>query len=249
MGDEDDFVMSVGEADADEFVSLFDFDGDDAASAEVCVFGEVGFFDDAGGGSHDEVFLVAEVFDADEGGDFFAGLHFEDVGEGFAFCGASHFGDFVDFFDVDAAGVGEEHEVVVCGGGEKMFDEIRRLSRFGGVAVAVGFFGDHADDAFAAAALSAVAADGGAFDVAGVGDGDDAAFVGDEVFDVDFAFVGDDLGAAGVGVFFFNFLEFFFDDVEDFFLAGEDAAKFFDELDDFEIFLFDFVAFESGELV
>ena len=43
----------------------------------------------------------------------------------------------------------------------------------------------------------AVVGDGGALDEAEVGDGDDAAFVGDDVFHAEFALGVDDLGAAG----------------------------------------------------
>ncbi len=59
----------------------------------------------------------------------------------------------------------------------------------------------HADDAFAAAPLRAIFADVGALDQAGVGDGDDDTFVGDQVFDRDFALVGNDLGHTRRGVF------------------------------------------------
>ena len=51
----------------------------------------------------------------------------------------------------------------------------------------------HADHAFAAAALRAKCADRGAFDKPAVRDADDAAFVRDEIFHVDLAFVGHEL--------------------------------------------------------
>ena len=67
--------------------------------------------------------------------------------------GAAHFGQLVDLLDVNATVLGEEHDVVVRGAGEQVFDEI--------------FFAlFHAHDALAAAALGAVGADGGALDVA-----------------------------------------------------------------------------------
>ena len=107
----------------------------------------------------------------------------------------------------------------------------------------------HADDALAAAALRAVGADGGALDVALVRDGDDAGFVGDEVFDVDLALVGHDVGAARVAVLLFDFEQLGLHDAHELLLAGEQALEVLDALDEFEVFLLDLVAFEAGELV
>ena len=73
--------------------------------------------------------------------------------------------------------------------GEEVLDEIAF------VLLGRAFARGHADDAFAAAALRAVGADGGALDEAVVRERDDDAFVGDEVFDGDLAFVGHDLRA------------------------------------------------------
>ena len=64
----------------------------------------------------------------------------------------------------------------------------------------LAFARGHADDAFAAAALRAIRADVGALDQAAVRERDDDAFVGDEVFDGDLAFVRHDLGLARRGV-------------------------------------------------
>ncbi len=90
-------------------------------------------------------------FDADEGGDLLAGLEFEEVGDASAFGGAAHVGDFVHALDVDASGVGEEHQVIVRARGEEVLDEIGCVALDDG-----GFAGGHADHAFAAAALGAV---------------------------------------------------------------------------------------------
>ena len=68
------------------------------------------------------------------------------------------------------------------------------------VLFARAFARGHADHAFAAAALRAEGADGGALDEAAVRDADDAAFVRDQVLHVDLAFVGDQLGEPRAGV-------------------------------------------------
>ena len=91
------------------------------------------------------------------------------------------------------------------------------------------FAGGHADDALAAAALGAIA---GLTLVrlmqAGVGEGDDDAFVGDEVFDGDFAFVGHQLGQARRGVFFLDVLQFGLDDGQDAGFLGQDVQQVLD---------------------
>ena len=62
--------------------------------------------------------------DADEGGDFFVRLQFQQIGDAAALGGAAHVGNLVHALDIDAAGVGEEHQVIVGAGGEEMLDEI-----------------------------------------------------------------------------------------------------------------------------
>ncbi len=64
FGDEDDFVVAVGHLDADEPVTLFDVDADDAAFADVLERAEDRLLDDAGAGGHQEVIFVVEFFDA-----------------------------------------------------------------------------------------------------------------------------------------------------------------------------------------
>ena len=236
VGDHDDFAGVGGEFDGDEFVAVLDVDGDDAAAVAVGVFAEECFFDESVFGAEDEAFVLGVVFDAEHGGEFFAVLEFEDVGEGAAFGGAGAFGDFVNFFDVNASVVHEEHDGVVGGGGEEVFDEVFVV-------------GVDADEAFAAAFLGAVCGDGGAFDEAVVGDGDDAAFVGDDVFHAHFAFGGLDACEAWGFVFFGGVAELGFDDGEEFVFVGEDGFELFDGGEDFGVFGFDFFAFEACELV
>ena len=246
--------MAGGQVDVNEHVALFDADGDDAAAMDVGKFLQGGFLDSAlRGGAEDEVglapgevLLVGAGFggDADHGGDFFVGFQFEEIGDAAALGGAAHVGDFMDALDIDAAGVGEEHEVIVRAGGEKVLDKILVLARGVGA-----FAGGHADDALAAAALGAIGADGGALDEAGVGDGDDDAFVGDEVFDGDLAFVGNNVGQARGGVLGFYLAQFLFDDGHDAGFFREDVQQVLDALEDLGVFELDLVHFHAGQLV
>ena len=179
-------------------------------------------FDDAALGGEDDVLVFVPGFfvgllalNADGGGDFFAGLELEEIGDAAAFGGAAHLGDLKDALDVAPAFLGEEHEVIVRGGGEEVLDEIAVLLR-------LPFAGLHAHDAFAAAALGAVGGDGGALEEAVVGDGDDGALIGDEVLHGDLALRGGDLGAARVAVLLLNLAQLVLDDFQDalFFRAG-----------------------------
>ena len=144
--------------------------------------------------------------------------------------------------DIHAARVREEHEVVVCAGGEEVLDEVALLRR-------VRLAGGHADDALAAPALGAVGGDGGALDEAGVREGDDDALVGDEVFDGDFALVGDNLREAWRGVLFLNGLQLVLDDGHDARLLREDVHEVLDDFEEGFVFGFNLVNFQTGELV
>ena len=129
------------------------------------------------------------------------------------------------------------------GGGEKMLDEIAFLLLGG------AFARLHADDAFAAAPLRAKCAHGRALDKAGVRDADDATLVDDKVFDVDLGFVGSNFRQARGAVLVADFAQFFFDDGEDALLFGEDVAQIVDGLDELLVFVDDFLALESGQLI
>ncbi len=139
--DQHDFVMAIGELHVDEDVAFLDGDGDDAALAHVGELGKGRFLHRAFAGGEEKVgvLLPGDVlavgtgfgFDPDEGGDFFFGFQFEQIGDAAAFGGAPHIGHFMDALDIHTPGVGEEHQVIVRAGGEEMLDEIRLLAFHG----------------------------------------------------------------------------------------------------------------------
>ena len=173
VGGEEDDLMAVGDAGGDELVVLVDADGDDAAGLNVGEVLERGLLDGAvAGGEEDVLALFFEVADGEDGDDFFSGLEGDEGGHGLALADGAYVGDFVDLEPVDAAGVGEAEEIAVGGVDDELGDE-------------VFVAGLHADAAGAAAALLAVGGDGGALEVAGVGDGDGDLLVGDEVFELE----------------------------------------------------------------
>ena len=100
-----------------------------------------------------EVFLVRPQvgLDPDERSDFLAGLQLEQVGDVSPLGRSAHVGNLMHAPDVHAAGVGEEHQIIMRAGGEEVLDEVLGLAlhdRF--------LAGAHADDALATAALGAV---------------------------------------------------------------------------------------------
>jgi hypothetical protein len=140
----------------------------------------------------------------------------EEGRDGLALGGAGALGDVVDLLRVALAGAREEEDVVVRRGGEEVLDEV--------VLVGLG-----ADDALAAAFLRAVFGDGRALDEAEVGDGDDAALVGDDVLHAELALGVDDLGAAGRGVLCLHLEQLLLDQGEELGLGVEDAAELLDQ--------------------
>lgn len=234
---EDEFVVAGGEHAADHGVTFGEVDTDEAGLARgVGVVGERGLLNGAGLGRHDEVAVGDEVGHGEHGGDLFAFVEGEEGFDGFALGGAVALGDVVNFLRHALAVAGDEEDVVVGGGGEEVLHKIL-------------FVGFGTDDALAAAFLGAVVGDGGAFDEAEVGDGDDAAFVGDDVFHAEFAGGGDDLGFALVAVFVLHGEELGLDDFHQAGVGLEDLAEVGDQVLKFEVFGFDLAALQAGELV
>ena len=167
----------------DQAIVFLDLDGDDAAFADVLKIAEIRFLHDAGARAKRRRATFRSRFPRRSsvlGREWwrrsFRRCAVRADWRWSGLCGARPLGNLVDSLDVTAADLGEEHQVIVRGGGEEMLDEI---AVFLGRAFARG----HADHALAAAALRAIGADRGALDEAAVRDGDDDAFVGDEILD------------------------------------------------------------------
>ena len=80
-------------------------------------------------------------------------------------------------------------------------------------------------------------------------EGDDDAFVGDEILDVDLAFRRHDLRAPFGSILALNVAQLLLDDFEDARLFGEDVEQVFDRLEQAIVFLLDALALEAGELI
>ena len=111
------------------------------------------------------------------------------------------FGNLESTQPVALALFGKEQQVVVVGAGEDMLDE-------------VGVAGRRAFGALASPTLAAVFTQRGTFHVAEMRDGDHHGVVGDHILDAELASSGNDLGAALVTIFIFDFGKFVFDNLE-----------------------------------
>ena len=115
-------------------------------------------------------------------------------------------------------------------GREKVFDEIARVLLGG------PFAGGHADNPLAATPLRAVLAGERALEEAAVRDRDDRPLVGDEIFHVDLALVGHDLGQTRRGVLRLDRLDLFLDDRQHAGLARQDVHEVLDRDQQFGVF-------------
>src|SRR5581483_712159 len=226
-----DFPLAVRDLHPDELVAFVERERDDAALARVAEGGELGLFDDALPRRHDDVSVLAEFFDRHRGGDFLVGFQREQVNERFPLGGPASLRDLVDFEPIHLAGVGEEQERVVRGGGEQCLDEVL-------------FLDAHTDLALATAPLGPVEGDRVPLDVAGVGNGDDDFLLGDKVFDADFRVFLDDLRPPLVLVSLPDLDQLVLDDLPHQRLAAQHGAKILDLLEDFTVLLDEFGALQ-----
>ena len=90
------------------------------------------------------------------------------------------------------------------------------------------FLPGHAGDAAAAALLGLIGGLELALDIAGLGEGVDALFLSDEVFDVHFAGDGLDLGAALVAEALLHVQQLVLDDLQNTGVVGEDVLPILD---------------------
>jgi len=111
------------------------------------------------------------------------------------------------------------------------------------------FAGLHAEASGSSATLLAVDGDGGALEVAGVGDGDGDLLVHDEVFEAELGGFVEDLGAAGVAVPGFYVFQFGDNDLTEFLFGGKDGLEFGDVVADFGEFLEELVNAELRKAI
>jgi len=234
---EDNFVFAAGQLHADQFVAFINIDGIDAACADVLVGRQNGLLDDAVFGGHQQiVHIVVEFADTDNGGQFFIRTHFNDVGQSPSARLAAAFRNVIGFEPVHAARLRKAEQIVVRGGRKDVLNEVL-------------FLGIHSHHAFAAAALLTIGVDRHALDVTGIGKGDHARLIRNEVLNVNFALIDFELRTARFAVFGFDFGQIVFDNAVELFLVLEQIGQVGDQFLQLVVFGLNFFAFEAGQLV
>ena len=187
-GGHDQHIAAGGQAGPGQGIALVQGNADQAVFADVGVLGQGSPLDQALFGHHGDKAALARLFGvlAEHIGDLFAlgqGQQVDDVG---ALAGAAALGDGVALQPEDTAPVGDKEDVVMGGAHEQLLDNVL-------------FLPGHAGNAPAAPVLGLVGGLGLALDIARLGEGVDALFLGDQVLDVHLTGDRLDLGAAVVG--------------------------------------------------
>ena len=231
-GQENHF-LAVGEFRADEFVLAVQGDGDDASGPRVGEFRQRGLFNRAALRGHENEFVrFFQAARRDQRGQFFVFLEFHEARNGFSAGGRRRFRQFIDLQPVDAALGREQQDVAMRRGDEQILNEIFFLCL-------------RADAALAPARLVAIRVRSRALDIARMAHGYQHLGVSNQVFQLDFVDLVDNLRAAVVAVGFVHFAQLRGDDLLEFLVARQNLAQLGDQFTDGLQFLEDFV---DGEL-
>ena len=153
----------------------------------------------------------------------FALLHLENIDDVGTLGSLTGDGDLIALLPVDLSAIGEEEEIVMGGGGE----DIRHI---------VLIPGGDALLAHAALGLGRILADGGALDVARLGEGEDALLLFYEILNVNLILHVLDLGLTVIAVLIGNGGELFLEDLLDKTFVREDPVIISDPLFQFLVF-------------
>ena len=215
MGGNQDVGAAVGLDDGHQLIALAQIDGPDAAGPDVPQLLHRHALAGALAGDHGELQAVdtlAAVTEMEHGLHPLVGLDLDAVHQGDAFRRLAALGNLIALLAVHLAGVGEEQQIIVGGGGEHVHD-------------AVLVPGGDALLAHAALALGGVLADGGTLDVAVAGEGVDTLLLLDEVLNVDLILHVLDLRLAVVAVLVGNGLELLFQNLTHQAVVGQHTAE------------------------
>ncbi len=138
----------------------------------IAIGGKFRLFDDAFFGGHDQIAFDLKTPDWYHGGNFLVRLELQEVYCGFATRHTTGLGNAIDLEPVHFANIGKKQEKVVGRSDKELFDKVLLA-------------GLHGHLALAAPTLALVEGERLALQVASVTLGDDHAFFGDEVFNID----------------------------------------------------------------
>ena len=232
-GGNDEHIVAGGQAGPCQRVALVQGNADQAGLADIGILFQRSALNQALLGDHgDEAALVVLILGvAEHIGDLFALGQLEQVHDVGALAGAAALGDGVTLEAEHPAPVGNEQDVIVGGADEHLLHDVL-------------FLAGHAGNAAAAALLGLISGLELALDITGLGQGVNALFLGNEVFDVHFAVDGLDLSAALVTEALLHIQQLVLDDLQHAGVVGEDVlpiadlrlqgAQFFLDLEDLQ---------------
>ena len=218
MGGDEHVLAAVGLQHGDEGVPLVQAQGPDAAGPDVLQGRHRQALHRAPAGDHEQIqLLLGKVPEVDHGLDPLPRLHLEDVHDVGALGGLAALGDLIALLAIDLARVGEEEQIVVGGGGEHVHHIVLLP---GGDALA----------ALAALGLGGILADGGALDIARLGQGEHALLLLDQVLDVQFVLHVLDLGDPVIAILVPDGDELVLQNAPEHGLVGQQALEIGDAL-------------------
>ena len=233
MRGDEDALAAVRLADRHQLVALVKAQGADAVAAQVLERFNGQALDRAVACDHGEVELFVALFaEVEHGLHALSGLDLDDVDDVRALSGLTALGDLIALLAVDLAGVGEEEDIVVRGGGEHVHD---------GVLLA----GGDALLAHAALALRGILAHAGALDVAVLREGEDALLLLDEILNVDLVLDVLNFGLALVAVLVANFDQLVLEDALEHRFVGKKLNEVGDLLFQLVILVLELFAVET----
>ena len=186
-GRKENVIFAVRLHDGNELVAIVQRQGADTGFSRGIEAREKNPLDGALFRDEHEVIFVKFV-DGDTGSHGLAGLERQDIHNIRALCGSACLGNLIALLAVDLAEAREEEDIIVRRCGEDALGEVLFLERLAGHAAAT-------------ALLGAIGRRRDTLDVARMGEGKDALFLFDEVFNVDLIFHVLNFGAALVAVF------------------------------------------------
>ena len=181
------------------------------------------------------VLLVLQVAGTDKGLDLVILGNVDQVLYGPSLGGTAALGDFVDPEPVALPVLGKEEHVLVVGAHKKVLQEILGPGGRGLLA-------------HAPALLRLVLGQGGALDIARMGDGDHHLLIRDHVLDAEVAAHVVDFGAAGIPVFFLYLQQLLFDDLHPPVFPRQDILEVLNVPEHLVVFGAKLVLFQPGEL-
>ena len=237
---ENDVILSIAQCGTDQLVGVLAvFVGhethcDQAALTRGIVFGERGLLDLAGTSGEHQVLGHFVVRNRQHGLDRLVRAELQQVGHMLSLGIARSLRQLVSLQTVHASLVGEEQQPVVRAGEEEVVDHVV-LTQLGSL------------DALATTVLRTVFVGLGALDETGVGDGHDHVFFRNQIFDVHFTGVRQDLGSTFVAILGHDFVKLVAHDLALALRLGENVVVVGDATHQFVVLVEDLLTFQCGQ--